>query len=130
MIGRMPLLRLAILLAIGGIVGTVLTAAWTPPWIVICLVALTGLCFSGIFGLILAEAGARFPTVSGSVFGGIAASGGLGGAVIPWAVALLAGTALHWRGALLLIPTAMVGVAMVLYSIRRLERNAALRIEA
>jgi len=77
-------------------------------------VAWTGLCFSGIFGLILAEAGARYPALSGSAFGGITASGGIGGAIVPWAMALMAGTAFHWRGALLLIPAAIAGVAVVL----------------
>jgi FHS family glucose/mannose:H+ symporter-like MFS transporter len=119
LIGRIPLLRLAILLAAGGVMGALLATLSTTPWIVICFVASAGLCFSGIFGLILAEAGALFPSMSGSAFGGITASGGIGGAVIPWAMAILAATALHWRGALLLVPCAIAGVATVLYVLER-----------
>ena len=52
--------------------------------------------------------------MAGSAFGGITASGGVGGAVVPWTVALVAGTALHWRGALLIVPAATAGVAIVL----------------
>ena len=119
LIGRIPLLRLTILLAIGAVAGTALATVWTVPWIVICCVAWSGLCLSGIFGLILAEGGARYPALSGSVFGGIVACGGVGGAVLPWAVALLAGPGLHWRSALLLIPTATAGVAFVLFFLER-----------
>ena len=119
LIGRIPLLRLAILLATGGAIGAALATVWTVPWVVIFFVAWTGLCFSGIFGSILAEAGALFPAMSGSAFGGITASGGVGAAIVPWLVALLAGTALHWRGALLLITAASAGCAVVLFLLRR-----------
>ena len=119
LIGRVPLLRLAILLSVGGAIGGALVSVWTAPWVVIGCVAWTGLCFSGIFGLILAEAGARYPSLSGSAFGGITASGGIGGAIVPWALALLATTALHWRGALLLIPACIAGVAVVLWLVAR-----------
>ncbi len=119
LIGRISLLRLAIVLSIGGSIGSAITTAWTVPWIVICAVAWTGLCFSGIFGLILAEAGTRYPAVSGSAFGAITASGGVGGAVLPWAVALLSVTSMHWRGALLLVPISIGGVAAVLSLITR-----------
>ncbi|HLK58180.1 MAG TPA: MFS transporter [Chthonomonadaceae bacterium] len=119
LIDRIPLLRLAILLALGGVVGSALAMAWTSPWVVLCWVAWTGLCFSGIFGLILAEVGTLFPKAAGSAFGGIVASGGVGGAIVPWAVALLASTALTWRGALLLIPTATAGIVLVLFCIGR-----------
>jgi fucose permease len=119
LIGRISLLRLAILLAMGGVVGSVLATLSSTPWIVICFVAWTGMCFSGIFALILAEADVLFPSMSGSAFGGITASGGIGGAIIPWAMALLAATALHWRGALLLVPLAIAGVASVLTVLER-----------
>ncbi len=119
LIGRIPLLQLGILLAVGGAVGAALVTVWTTPLVVIACVAFTGFWLSGIFGLILAESGARFPTLSGSVFGGVTASGGIGGAIVPWAMALLAGTALHWRGALLLIPVAVSGVALTLWLIAR-----------
>ncbi len=119
LIGRIPLLKLATLLSIGGAAGAFLATLWTSPSIVIACVAWTGLCFSGVFGLILAEAGARYSRLAGSAFGGIVASGGIGGAIIPWTMAMISGTTLHWRGALLLIPAAITGVAIVLWLVSR-----------
>jgi FHS family glucose/mannose:H+ symporter-like MFS transporter len=122
LIGRIPLLRLTITLAVGGVAGSALATIWTQPLTVMACVAWTGLCFSGIFGLILAEAGARYPALSGSAFGGITASGGVGAALLPWAVALLAGTSLHWRGALLLVPAAIAALALVLTLAQRRQQ--------
>lgn len=115
LIGRIPLLRLTMLLAVGSVIGSVLATIWTSPLVVICFVAWTGFCFSGIFGLILAEACELYPTTAGSVFGGIVAAGGVGGAILPWSMAILAGTWLHWQGALLLIPAASAGIVVILF---------------
>jgi len=69
-IGRMPvgpldrqnaLLRLAILLAIGGVIGAALVTVWTIPWIVVGCVRGRGSASPGYSALILAEAGARIP---------------------------------------------------------------------
>lgn len=74
----------------------------------------TGLCFSGIFGLVLSEAGNRFPRSAGTVFGGVVAAGGAGGAAVPWAVGALTGTAWGWRGALALVPAAALALGVLL----------------
>ena len=108
------LTRLAGVLAVGGAAGAALALVWTAPLTVMAFVALTGLCFSGIFGLVLAEAGARYPKAAGTVFGGVVAAGGVGGAAMPWAVGALTETAWGWRGALALVPVASVLLALIL----------------
>jgi len=113
-VGRVALLRLILWLAGGGALGSALALLWTTPATVLCFVTWTGLCFSGIFGLILAEAGERFPRAAGTVFGGVVAAGGVGGAVIPWAVGVLADTPVGWRGALAMIPLAAAGVGLLM----------------
>lgn len=123
LIGRLPVLRLNLLLALGGVVGAALALVWTQPWVVLCFVVWTGLCFSGIFGLILAEAGERYPHVTGTVFGGVVATSGLGGAVVPWAVGVLADTSFGWRGALLLIPLCVFGIAAITLRLQRTENS-------
>lgn len=114
LVGRVGLLRLTLWLAAAGAAGSALALFWTTPWVVLVFVAWTGLCFSGIFGLLLAEAGERFPRVAGTVFGGVVAAGGVGGAVFPWAVGVLAGTGLGWRGALALIPLASAAIGLLM----------------
>ena len=88
-------------------------------------VALTGLALSAIYGFILAEAGELFPTVVGTVFGGIVASGGAGGAIVPWMIGVAASTSLGWRGALGIIPLTALGMAATLLLIQRGEPHPA-----
>lgn len=111
---RVSLLRLAGGLGIGGAIGSALALVWVSPLLVMTFVAWTGLCFSGIFGLVISEAGERFPRASGAVFGGVVAAGGVGGAIMPWAVGALTETAWGWRGALALVPFASVLLALIL----------------
>ena len=66
---RLPLMRLNLFLALGGAVAAALALVWTTPLAVLGFVGVTGLCFSGIFGLILAEAGERYPRFAGTTFG-------------------------------------------------------------
>ena len=113
-IARLSLARLAGGLGVGGAVGAGLALVWTTPLTVMAFVTLTGLCFSGIFGLVLAEAGDRFPRASGTVFGGVVAAGGVGGAAMPWAIGALTETVWGWRGALALVPVASVLLAVIL----------------
>jgi FHS family glucose/mannose:H+ symporter-like MFS transporter len=101
---RIPPLRQVRFLALGGLVASALTLLWSAPAPVMLFVALTGLCFSGIFSLILADAGARYPRLAGTVFGGVIAVGGIGGALFPWVVGMLAETPVGWRGGLALVP--------------------------
>jgi len=119
LIGRIPILRFVVVLTIGGIIGSVLVTIASIPLAAVGCVAWTGLCFSGVFGLILAEAGARYPSVSGSVFGAVTAAGGVGGAILPWSIALLAGAALNWRASLLLVPASMTALAVVILLLGR-----------
>jgi len=115
LVTRLPLLRLTLLLASGGTAASVLTLAWATPLAALVLVGATGLCFSGIFGLILAEAGERFPRFVGTTFGAVVAAGGIGGAVVPWAVGALAGAGAGWRGALLLVPLSAALLSLLVY---------------
>ena len=118
LLGRISILGLLLRLSAGGVVFSALALTTQNPFVVMGFVCLTGLCFSGMFGLILSEAGERFPAVSGSAFGGVVASGGIGGAIIPWMVAALSTTALDWRGALAVVPllTLIIGVLVLLLS--------------
>ena len=122
LVTRLPLLRLTLLLAAGGTAGTALALAWTTPGATLALVGVTGLCFSGIFGLILAEAGERCPRYAGTTFGAVVAAGGIGGAVVPWAVGATADTGAGLRGALLLIPFVMVFLTALVYRLGLLRQ--------
>ena len=122
LVTRLPLLRLTLFLAAGGTVGAALALAWTAPLATLALVGLTGLCFSGIFGLLLAEAGERYPRFAGTTFGAVVAAGGIGGAVVPWAVGALADTGAGWRGALALIPLVMALLSALAYWLGRLRQ--------
>ena len=117
--GRLPLARLAGWSAAGGAAGAVGALVWTTPLTVLGFVAWTGLCFSAIFGLVLADAGERYSQASGTAFGGVVAAGGVGGAALPWAIGILAGTALDWRGALALVPVASALLALTLLRLGR-----------
>ena len=112
-LGRFPLMKLCAISAGGGVVFSALALVGRSPVFVLVGVALTGLFFSGIFTLILAETGERFPHVSGTAFGGVVAAGGLGGAVVPWAVGALADGGLGWRGALGLVPACLLGALLL-----------------
>ncbi|MBB6051610.1 MFS transporter [Armatimonas rosea] len=113
LLGRFPLMRLNALAAGGGVVFAALALLWHTPLPVLVCVALAGLFFAGIFSLVLAEAGERFPSVAGTAFGGVVAAGGLGGAVIPWVVGALAAGGLGWQGALALVPLTLTGTLVL-----------------
>lgn len=118
---RLPLLRLTFFLTVGGTVGAALALVWTGPGAALAWVGVTGLCFSGIFGLLLAEAGERYPRFAGTTFGAVVAAGGIGGAVVPWAVGALADTGAGWRGALTLIPLGTALLSALVYRLGRLR---------
>lgn len=109
LLGKHPLMRLCALQAGGGVMFSALALAWSSPFPVLICVFLAGLFVSGIFSLVLAEAGDRFPAVAGTAFGGVVAAGGFGGAVVPWIVGAVAGGGPGWRGALGLVPLALLG---------------------
>jgi FHS family glucose/mannose:H+ symporter-like MFS transporter len=116
---HVPLLRLTLLLAGGGLAGAALAPVCVLPSAVLACVAWTGLCFSGIFGLILAEATERYPRYAGTALGAVVASGGVGGAIVPWAVGAAGGMAVGWRGALALVPLVMACLAALIFLIER-----------
>jgi len=113
--------RLAAALAGAGAVAGALLP-FSPTGVAVAVVATAcGLCFSGVFGLVLAEAADRFPGSAGSVLGGVVAAGGAGGAGVPWVVAAVSESRLGWTPALLLIPVSLAGCALLL---ARLPRRA------
>ena len=119
LIGKFPLMRLNLILATGGFIGSLLAVAVLNPYFTLFSVALTGLSFSGIFGMVMAEAGERYPTLAGTVFGAIISSCGIGGAVLPWAIGALSESALGWRGALLLVPFfSLIVIGLSFYLLR------------
>lgn len=115
----LPLTRLAALMGIFGAAasGAALLFSSTGP-VLVCIFG-TGLCFSGIFGLVLAETGNRYSNAAGTVFGGVVAAGGVGGAVVPWAIGALTLTAWGWRGALALIPVSSLVLGLLLLSLEK-----------
>ena len=116
LVERIPLLRLILFLTVGGGIASSLTPFMQTPEQAMLCVALTGLFFSGMFSLILSVAGERFHTVAGTAFGGVVASGGLGGAVLPWVMGAITTSAVGWKGALLAVPLSLVPLfAFTLY---------------
>jgi FHS family glucose/mannose:H+ symporter-like MFS transporter len=112
MISRFPLTRLRAVLALAGALCATAAVLFPSPTPTMAFVAMTGLSFGGIFSLLLAEAGERFPLATGTVFGGVVAISGVGTALVPWAIGTLATTSLDWRGALLLVPLCAIVVML------------------
>jgi FHS family glucose/mannose:H+ symporter-like MFS transporter len=108
---RVPLLPFGMTLAICGAFSAICALLVSNPLAVLCFVALTGLFFSGIYSVILAEAAHRFAHRAGTVFGGIAALAGIGCALSPWAVGAIGASPLGWRVGLGLSPLLAVCVA-------------------
>lgn len=125
LLGRLPLLRLTFLLAVGSVLFSALSLLWKSPPLVMIFTALTGLMFSGIFGFILAEGGERFHAVAGTVFGAIVAAGGVGAAIFPWLIGELATTSLGWRGALVTVPIIAAGIAAIALWLQRQQQAEA-----
>ena len=108
---RLPLLPFGIALAVLAAISAVCALLASAPPLVLGFVALTGLLFSGIYSVVLAEAAHRFAHRAGTVFGGIAALAGIGCALSPWAVGAIGASALGWRVAIGLSPLLSLGVA-------------------
>ena len=115
----LPLTRLTGILGILGAAASGAALLWSSAVPVLLCVLGAGLCFSGIFGLVLAEAGNRYPRSAGTVFGGVVAAGGIGGAVVPWAIGALTGTSWGWRGALALIPLSSLALGLLLLPLEK-----------
>ncbi len=112
LLGRFRLVPLRRRLATGGAICATLTLFGTTPGTVMFWVVLTGLCFGGIYSVILAEGADRFPTAAGTVFGAISAAGNIGVALVPWAIGALVNFGVDWRLALSLPPLCAAGVAL------------------
>ena len=123
LIGKIPLMQLTLVFGIGGAIGGLLAISTLQPVFVLLAVGFTGFCFSGIFGLVLAEAGDRFPKSAGTVFGAIVASCGVGGALSPWVIGSLSETSVHWRGALALVPACSLIVAALSLGVSRMRKK-------
>ena len=115
----LPLTRLAALMGILGAAASSAALLFSSTGPVLVCIFGTGLCFSGIFGLVLAETGNRYSNAAGTVFGGVVAAGGVGGAVVPWAIGALTLTAWGWRGALALIPISSLVLGLLLLSLEK-----------
>ncbi len=112
LLGRFQLVPLRRSLATGGAVCATLTLFGTAPATVMCWVLATGLCFGGIYSVILAEGSDRFPSAAGTVLGAISAAGNIGVALFPWAIGALVNFGVDWRLALSLPPLCAAGVAL------------------
>lgn len=127
MLVRFALVPLRRTLATGGALCVALTLLGTTPMTVMLWVMLTGLCFGGIYSVILAEGTERFPGVAGTVLGAISAAGNIGVALVPWAVGALVNSGVDWRLALSLPAFCAAGVALnaLLLEILRSRRRLA-----
>ncbi len=110
---RPPLTRLRLLLASGGVVASGAAVFAPNPALALVLVGLSGLCFSGIFSLLLAEGGETYPRIAGAALGVIVATSGAGAALLPWVCGALSGAGLPWSIGLAPIPLAVAGVALL-----------------
>lgn len=119
LIGRVSLMRLTIVLSLISMAFAFLALFFPSPLGVLFCVVGVGLGFSGIFGLIIAKGGDLYPQWAGSAFGGIVASGGIGGALLPWIIGFIATSPLGWHGAMFLVPLAMFGVGLIAFVVRR-----------
>jgi MFS transporter, FHS family, glucose/mannose:H+ symporter len=108
---RWPLRRLTILSATLGALATGMTLAPPSPVAATVFVALAGFFLSGIFSLILAEASENYAQASGTAIGGVVASGGLGGALMPYIVGVLTDAGPGMRLALLVVPLCLALLA-------------------
>lgn len=112
LLGRFALVPLRRSLATAGAVCSALTLFGSTPTTAAVWVLLTGLCFGGIYSVILAEGSGRFPEAAGTVLGAISAAGNIGVALFPWAIGALVSFRVDWRAALSLPPLCAAGVAL------------------
>lgn len=117
---RIGLLRLTFLLSIFSSIGILITVLAPGPLITMVGVMWTGLCCSGIYGLVLSMAGERYSDITGTAFAGIMACGGVGGAIIPWIAGVIGASVLGWHAALGLMALIMVLLAALMLNIRRM----------
>ncbi len=124
-LGRFETLKIGIFLALAGTATSLMAINAGRPMFVMVFVALTGLCFGGIFSTFLVEAGDRYHTraVLGTVVGGICAASNAGTASIPWGVGALAASVGAWRPGLCLVPISALLSAVVLGFVRILRTN-------
>ncbi|MCX6379312.1 MAG: MFS transporter [Armatimonadetes bacterium] len=113
LIHHVRLMRLTLISAVGGAIFSALTLSTQDPHLVMACVAVVGFCYSGIFSLVLSEAGDRFTSVAGTAFGGVMAMGGIGGAILPWVVGFLSTTKIGWNGALMTVPAVLIVLAIL-----------------
>lgn len=107
---RPPLRRLRFALALCGALVALPTVFAPLPLLTLVGVGVSGLCFSGLFSLLLAEAGERYPQVAGAALGFVSATSGAGAALLPWLCGALSGAGFAWSVALLPVPLALAGV--------------------
>ncbi|GAB4453347.1 MAG: MFS transporter [Armatimonadaceae bacterium] len=110
---RVSLHTLRFGLAAGGTLASTLALLLPQPWWMLAGVALSGLFFSGIFSVLLADGGSRYPHTAGTTLGLIVATSGAGAAILPWLVGTLRDTDLPWAGALAVVPVAMLLIVLL-----------------
>ncbi len=125
LLGRFETLKIGIFLALAGASASLMAINAGQPLFVMLFVALTGLCFGGIFSTILVEAGDRYHSrsVLGTVVGGISAASNAGTATIPWGVGALAASCGAWRPGLCLVPASALLSAGLMGLVRTWRTN-------
>jgi FHS family glucose/mannose:H+ symporter-like MFS transporter len=105
--------RLRLLLASGAAVASAVTLFLPTPGAILVGVACTGLCFSGVFSVLLADGGNRYPETAGTSLGLIVATSGAGAAVLPWLVGTLQDAGFSWSASLVVVPVAALLIALL-----------------
>jgi len=72
--------------AITASLGTMLLIAAPGPGVLLAAAAISGLGISGVFSVVMADAGARYRGRAGTMFAALLAAGQAGGMLIPWLV--------------------------------------------
>lgn len=112
-LGRIPLRKLQIALAISGTICSTLCLVAPSPALIVTAAVLTGLSFSGLFSLLAAEGGERYPHAIGTVLSLIAATCSVGAGFIPWLIGQLNSMGLPWAMALAVVPIGSLAVALL-----------------
>lgn len=116
--------QLISILGIVGTVGVLVTATSTYSASIIIGIIICGISFAGIFGLILTCAADRFPRLTGTVFGGVVAAAGVGGALIPWLIGAIGQSRYGWHVAIGFISVFSLAISGTTIALRRWDKDA------
>lgn len=105
------------LTVIGGAVvasgGTMLLIGGRGPVVSVAAAAIAGVGISGVFSVVMADAGTRYSGRAGTMFGALLAAGQIGGMLIPWIVGAVAGRTSLGAGLAVVAGTTLAVAAII-----------------